>query len=564
MKRLIFLILFVFCAVPVFATTWYVNSTGGTRYSVNQTNGQCNGMSPAPYPGSGVNQNCAFGDIRYLWADGSYTGGSSFPGWGWIGSGGDTYLIDCPNDCRVGYSGPNDGTGDFFLGIAGDPYDSGAPVPISGTPTAHTKILGLNYAACTSDSAKAHINGGYGVQSVFNLIGASYVDLACLNITDHSNCGRSGQANGCSKNFPMSDYALNGIITNNTASNISLTDVRIHGMAAGGIGGATGTGWVINRLALVGNASSGWNMDDGSGTTGNGTLTINGMTILWAGCAEQYPNIYPAANSIGDCTDDDNGGYGDCLGTATVPSSPAWTINITNSTAAYCTQDGFDLLHLNGPGTSLTITNSLAYSNMGQQLKMGAAGTATNNLLVGNCNALRQSGIPGTTSNFNAKLSDFCRAADTAVAIAVQDSTTTDYEFNTLYSANATGVEIDCGSGLTCTNLSTIIYRNNIFLGFLGNLTNGYPSGGSGDYSNPIFYSVAGLFSDAGSIFDHNETYHPKSNWPCPNVSLNETNAHCTDPGLTDETWHLYGLGTMSPLEGSPVARSGSCDPRNH
>jgi Chitobiase/beta-hexosaminidase C-terminal domain len=74
--------------VPTISTpggqTWYVNGAGGTRYSVNQTQGQCNGMYPDPYPGSGVNQNCAFNDIRYLWTDGSYTADSNIgaPAWG--------------------------------------------------------------------------------------------------------------------------------------------------------------------------------------------------------------------------------------------------------------------------------------------------------------------------------------------------------------------------------------------------------------------------------------------------------------------------------------------------
>src|ERR1035437_5891769 len=72
-------------------TTWYVRSDGGTRFSTNVAQGQCDGKANARYPGSGVNQHCAFKDIRYLWADGSYTGGTAFPGWGWVGSGGETY-----------------------------------------------------------------------------------------------------------------------------------------------------------------------------------------------------------------------------------------------------------------------------------------------------------------------------------------------------------------------------------------------------------------------------------------------------------------------------------------
>jgi hypothetical protein len=556
MKRLIVLV-FLFYTIPAFATTWYVNATGGTRYSVNMTSGQCNGQSPTAYPGSGVNQNCAFGDIRYLWADGTYTASptAGAPAWGWIGAGGDTYLIDCPTDCRIGQSGPN--TGDYF-GLAGDPFGAGAPAPISGTSGAHTKILGLNYASCTSDSAKAHINGGYATWTVFNLRGASYVDLACFNITDHSSCGRQGQTHGCATDYPLGDFAGTGILTSNTTTNVAITDIRVHGLASNGMLGATGTGVSLLRVALVGNASSGWNMDDGSGTTGTGTLSMNYFSVIWNGCAEEYPIVDSVPYQ--DCTDDNAGGYGDGIGTATTTSSPAWLMTVTNSTAAYNTQDGFDLLHLTGGGSTLVITNSLSYGNMGQQLKVGSASTTRNNLLVGNCNALRQA-IPGTPSGYNSRLSDFCRAADTAVLVTVQDSAPTYYQFNTLYSANATGVEIDCHG--TCTSLSTITFENNLFFGFLNNVADGYPSTWphTGNYANPIYLSVNGLFSNSGSVYSNNLTYHPKSNWTCPATKYEETEAICEDPQLTDETWHLYGYGDMAPVLDSRVIGMGTTIP---
>ena len=43
----------------------------------------------------------------------------------------------------------------------------------------------------------------------------------------------------------------------------------------------------------------------------------------------------------------------------------------------------------------MTITRTLAYGNMGQQIKIGGnSGAAINNLIVTNCNALRRE-IPG-------------------------------------------------------------------------------------------------------------------------------------------------------------------------
>jgi hypothetical protein len=532
--------------------TWYVNGGGGTRYSANQTGGQCNGRSSAPYPGIGANQNCAFKDIRSLWTDGSNVTdpNAGSPAWGWIGASGDTYLIDCSGGalCRIGQNGPN--VGDSY-GLAGNPYAAGVPLPINGTPNAHTRILGVNYASCTSPAAKAHVNGGYGVQAIFSLQGASYVDLACFDVTDFSSCGVSGQVNECHKNYPIDDFASNGIRTNNATTNTTITDFNIHGMASAGLLGATGDGVVVTRVSVSGNPSSGWNMDDGTGATGSGHLTLSYFTVQWSGCAEEYPLV--DALPYADCTDDNNsGGYGDGVGTATVTSNPAWLISIDHSVAAYNTQDGFDLLHLQGNGSTLSISDSLAYGNMGQQLKMGSAGTVINNLFVGNCNALRQA-IPGTPSGYNAKLSDFCRAADVPILVAVGDgSLTTEYLNNTLYTANSIGVEVTTNG--PCTTTCHFQYENNIFLGFQNNAANGYPGGGSGRFPTPIYFdSGTQILSLPGSSFTNNLTFNPRDNWTCPQTSWNEQNAICADPGLVDETYHLYGFGNMSPASTSSI-----------
>jgi Chitobiase/beta-hexosaminidase C-terminal domain len=537
-------------------TTWYVNGGGGSRYSVNQTSGQCNGRSAAPYPGSGVNQNCAFNDIRYLWADGSYTTdpGAGAPAWGWIGASGDTYLIDCSNgaSCRIGQSGPN--VADTF-GLYGNPYAAGAPSPIGGTPSAHTRILGINYQSCLTPEAKAHINGGYGVNSVFALFNATYVDIGCLDITDHSSCGIAGQANRCNGNYPFSDYALYAFQTNNKTTHTTFTDINIHGMASAGMFGPTGDGVALTRVSMLGNAGGGWNMDDHSGTTGTGRLTISYLNISWSGCAEEYPITHAVPYS--DCTDDNSGGFGDGFSTATLTSDPAWIMTVDHSIAANNTQDGFDLLHLQGGGSSIIITNSLMYGNMGQQLKLGAAGTAANNLIVGNCNALRQA-IPGIPDGYNAKLSDYCRAADVAVVMSVDDGGfKTRFLYNTLYSANTIGVEVEPNG--SCTTTCFLDFINNIFVGFENNLENGYPSGGNHEFPTPIFFGGNQILSSPGSRYTSNATFNPRANWTCPQTSWNELNALCGDPGLVDETYHLYGFGNMSVASpGSAVVGKGT------
>ncbi len=546
-------------------TTWYIRPDGGTRYSANNTNGQCNGKSDSAYPGTGTNQACAFKDVRSFWTDGSYCVDNSPTSscWKWIGSGGDTYLIrgsiDTGVTYRIGQDGPNNGDS---VGLHGNPYGSGAPLPPAGTASAHTRILGENYGSCTSQSARTQLHGGFGTSSVLNLAGASYVDVQCLDITDFSSCGRAAQSNGCHTAYPLDDYANTGISLSNQTTHTTLTDIRIHGMANSGMIGPTGDGVVMTDIAIIANAAAGWNADAGDGQTGNGSLLVQNFNISWNGCAEEYPIV--DALPYQDCTDDQSGGgYGDGFGTATVPSVPGWQAHFDQGVASYNTQDGLDALHLTGAGSSMTITRVLAYGNMGQQIKVGgASGTAMNNVIFTNCNALRQS-IPGTPAGYNSRLSDFCRAADEGILFTVGRGSTGHFDFNTVYSASATGIDIQCDqSAGACDSTALMDYRDNIFVGFVNDTVSGYPAGrGSGNYSNPIYLASFNPFTNPGSVFSNNVTYHPKTNWSCPATGFNESSGLCLDPLLTDESWHLYGFGNVTPLLNNAVRGAGAAVP---
>ena len=547
------LLLFVGLACPhLFGETWYVRADGGSRYSVNAPMGQCDGKADAAYHGKGVNQHCAFSDVRDLWTDGSYTvnPNAGAPAWGWIGTGGDTYIlrgsIADGVSYRIGQNGPN--PSDSF-GLHGNPYGAGAPPALSGTPTQHTRILGANYASCRSPSAKTQLHGGYGVGTVLNMGGASYVDVACLDITDFSSCGRASQTRTCRSDFPLDDFASTGIYWSNTSTHDTLTNVRVHGLANAGMTGPTGDGTVFDYVDILGNASAGWNADAGNGTTGTGSLLVQHYSIGWNGCAEEYPIV--DAQPYQDCTDDSSGGYGDGFGTAGSESSPGWTVHFDQGKVFNNTQDGLDALHIYGKGSSMTVTRTLAYGNMGQQIKVGGTtGIVIGNQIVTNCNALRQA-IPGTPSGYNHRLSDFCRAADTGVLLTVNDGSTTIFRDNILYSASATALEININT--TCATATCLIkQQNNIFVGFQNNTANGYPSGGTGNFSNPIYLQEGvKAYSNPGSSFEQNTTYHPSRNWPCPNSGLHEKKATCGSPHLKDETWHLYGYGDMTPVPGA-------------
>ncbi len=522
-------------------TTWYVRPDGGTRYSTNVTTGQCDGKGDAPYPGTGVNQHCAFNDFRYLYQDGSYADGSSFPAWGWVIAGGDTVIIRgsiaTGVSYRVGAAPPSQSTycaasGYPCWGLAGDAYDSYNPTIPAGTATQHTRILGENYAACSAQSARTQLHGGNGLFEVLNLKGTSYVDIGCLDITDFSACTRtiSSGPGSCSG---TDDYATNGIIIYSNSTYITLNDIRLHGLAYSGMGGPTGTGFVANGLEIIGNPGAGWNADPGDGTTGVGTLNVTNFNISWNGCAEEYPIVDPLPYQY--CRDDEYGGYGDGFGTTTAPSpAPGWQIHFDQGTVSYNTQDGLDALHVNGPGSSVSYTRVLAFGNEGQQLKVGAITNIQNSLIVGNCDALLQT-IPGRPTTTNDELGDVCRAADTAVAIYVWPGQPSVYQNNTMITGGAVGVEVEYGaSDQGATN--TMLYNNNIFIGYL--------NAGSGEYPSPIYSnSNLNMLTNPGASWTNNDYLGQK--WTCPHSG--ESNAICTDPGLVDETLHAYGYGNMTP-----------------
>jgi hypothetical protein len=519
-------------------TTWYVRPDGGTR-SV------CDGQADAAPVGTGSNQHCAFGDVRWLWQDGTYSTAGNFPSWGWVIAGGDTVIIrgsiGTGVSWRVGWnnsSGALDPNG-LYYGLQGDQYNSGIPVPPSGTASQHTRILGENYAACTSQGARTQLHGGWSIYQVLNLSGASYVDVGCLDITDFSNCGRDANIVPCVDG--VQDFARYGIKFSNTSTHDTLTDVRIHGMSLDGINGPTGDGFVGIDVAIVGNPDAGWNADDGDGTTGVGSFLMQNFNISWNGCVEEYPIVDPLPYF--SCTDDGSNGYGDGFGTATVPSvAPGWQVHFDQGTVSYNTQDGLDALHISGPGSTMTVTRVLAFGNQGQQLKVGGAtATIQNSVIVGNCEAMTTQAIPGTPAGFGSVLADPCRANSTAVLMEVIPGNPAAFQGNTLYSAGAVGLEVEYGAADTgATN--TLSYNDNVFMGFRD---------ATGAFDTAPIYSNSGLkmLTNPGSSWTNNVTLGGKGNWTCP--AAGESSAICTDPGLVDETYHPYGYGNMAPASGS-------------
>jgi hypothetical protein len=475
-------------------TTWYIRPDGGTRYSANQTAGQCDGKADTAYSGSGTNQHCAFKDPRYLWDDQSYGNDA------WVIAGGDTVIIR-GGPWRIGFdaqpgscSGAGCGAGyTWCFGGGGNFGCYNPPIP-AGTATQHTRILGENYAACSSGgvtnrSQLTQIFGGYGVTEALNLTGAKYVDVECLEVTRHSQCiafGSPAVPSSCSSSSPIDDYDSDGIHTDNTTHDLLMQDMWIHGHIGRGIKGPIGGLVTCLRCDIAYNGGAGWDFDDGNATPMvNGNWQFLYSTIEWSGCNQEYPIVH--AIPVISCYSQSTGGYGDGVGT---PTGTGLSATIDHSKFIYNTQDGLDLGHVDtgGPYT-LSITNSITYSNNGGTFKIGGNfGTTilTNNVAIADCDRMAYP-ITGTISTYNTNLADFCRAEDTLPFDFRQNSTIT-IANNTVVSYSPTIFDISCwdspgqgGNNNGCGG-ATLNFFDNIVIG----------------YDNPATYNLGGLQGGPG------------------------------------------------------------------
>ncbi|MEO8737510.1 MAG: hypothetical protein ABI380_13340, partial [Edaphobacter sp.] len=328
---------------------WYVRQDGGDRK-------QCTGTVDAAYPGRGTMRPCALKHPYYLFTNDVYGDKQ------WIVAGGDTVILR-GGPYRMGYKGPN--PKDMWGSCPGDAFNCIMPPLPSGTPDHPTRFLGENYGSCKK---KTQLFGGFALAAIIDLQGSRNVDVECLELTDHGQCMRGGTgypaSEGCSNSTPLSDYAANGIITDAKTASVLLKNLDIHGLTSRGIIGAIGGDVTVDHVRIAFNGMAGWDFDDGMGTRSAPGATVHAsyLTVEWSGCNEEYPitHAIPAYR----CFDQDNGGYGDGVGT---PDTP---LNLTcdHCTFRYNTQDGLDLLHASG--SIISVRNSTSYGNMGQQWKI--------------------------------------------------------------------------------------------------------------------------------------------------------------------------------------------------
>lgn len=504
----------LFSACWCTAATWYVRSDGGDR-------SQCKGQSDAAYPGTGLEQACAFRHPYFLFvADQKY---GEKPGW--IINGGDTVIVR-NGSYRIGYKGPQ--PHDFWQFCPGDPYGCHIPPLPSGTAEHHTRFLGEAYKNCSS---KPVLVGGYGVDRVLDLSGAAFVDVQCLEITDHGSCARIGNFNNCRSDYPLDDYAGNGIVTSRNTHDVTLADLDIHGFSLNGIRGAVGGDIVATRVRITGNSASGWNFDDGTGTPSTGNIVLSYVTVEWNGCTEEYPITHKLPYN--NCTDDNSAGYGDGLGTASVMASGGLRWNIDHSIFRYNTQDGLDLLHVYGATSTVAITDSQFYGNMGNQVKIGGLQKAVfrNNIVIGNCRYLSMphADLP---AGYNTQLSDFCRAGGNAFLKQMQNGEEDFIQNNSFSGMNGAPVYFaDCATGRAPCVTASVQFDNNVIIGFLDYSRQNTVYVPALDSSEPTNYFVQRNGSRRNNLM-----YHTRSANPVACGGRGSTNELCDrDPTIAAE-----------------------------
>ena len=547
-------------------TTWYVRADGGSRYSANATMGQCDGTHDAAYPGTGVNQPCAFGDFRFLYDD-----QNSYNQLTWALAGGDTVVVrDGP--WRIGWDNATGNGQPWCTGWNGGPYGCLNPTVPPGTSGQHTRFLSACAVAgtCGSDTSTdrtklTQLFGGFGVGSVLNLAGTEDVDVVGFELTSHNGqCIRHGSPAypaACNTGSPLSDYDSNGLGTDTSTSNVLLQDLYIHGHTNSGIQGPIGGPITMNRVFVGFNGFAGWNFDDGSDTPDAPGSTIDAryVTMEGNGCNEEYPIVHADFPAL-SCYDLNSGGFGDSW-SGQDTEIDAFTCD--HCVQAYNTKDGFIGPHVNIG--KLTITSSASYGNMGQQWKWGMAPNSslvfTNNLTIGNCNRFSEP-LPGAANTFNqasssayggAQLSLFCRAAGDVFSIFSAANSSVLFANNTVIAYTAVVFDLNCQASGAC-GTTPYAFENNLILGYLNDdpmyagLTNGE--------APTVYYA-----SDSSDVpvGKNNLEFGVRNGDACGGTIL------CSDPKLVSEP-----AGPSLPAEtalddfdfhpssGSPVAHAGT------
>lgn len=424
------LLLLVLCSSAE-ATTWYVRTDGGSYGTTSTT---CNGQTDAAYTG-GNGPNCAVNhpfEVLGIKDNNPRTQRIA---------GGDTVIIK-NGSYRMGHTpGVYDG-GSCYTAWTGDCFM--VPLPSGPNSSTKTKIYGEGYASCTT---KPELWGSNAAYMIFNLEGTSNVDIQCLDITDHDDCG-GNSGNNCSGT--SDPYATAGVRGWN-GSNVEFTNVKVHGMAATGMYLGKQTDLSMTDVQIYGNGMSGIDQDNPSHSGNNswsGTSTFTRVDVNWNGCAENYP----VDGGYNNCTDQNDSGYGDGWGSPGGGTSGSFTF--VDSEFRFNTSDGLDLLYLGDPAALITIERTLFEGNVGNAVKVGGGDVILrNNAVIANCGLWDDLAFTGP--NFAA-----CRAGGNAVVVYLGGGGNADIVNNTIVGEPDILIEV-----FGCDGGEALNVKNNVLVG---------------------------------------------------------------------------------------------------
>lgn len=491
-KILLALALFL-TSTPAWATIYYVRTDGGTST-------QCTGTTNVSYAstgGTGTAQACAFSHPAWALGAGNqatnqYTTGKM--------AAGDTLIISDASSASymIGYGMPN---------TTGCTQAASATCMLQNPPSgasvnSPTKIYGSSYN--TGCASKPQLWGTEGLNNVIQLYSRSNIEIQCVELTDHSNCGEFFGANPCNRNFngtSVGSWARSGVRgTFNT--NITFKNVDIHGFARQGILMGDMSGITnFDHVNSSGNMYNGWDGDDtqlgGTGSINSGTVNLNYMTVRFNGCMEAYPRTssYSAAD-YSNCTDASQSNDG--IGSAA--TSGIW--NITNSDISHNSSDGLDLRYCFNC-TSVNIDKTTAEGNEGSQIKVTTKNfNLTNSVVIGNCAYFTAAGKAYS-------IAEPCRAGGVPIYLSPAKGSVFNINNNTVYAAtdNDTSAvfEIFDVAG-TADGTETYTIKNNNFFA---------PTSPSGVSWVPFYNGLSGAASTAfvnNMTQNHNLIYNFQNN----------------------------------------------------
>ncbi|MCK5082048.1 MAG: hypothetical protein KAR31_03995, partial [Candidatus Omnitrophica bacterium] len=445
MKRLLLPILILLVAVNANATTWYIRKDGGTA-------SQCDGTTNASVAGT---PNCALNHPNWVFpARGESTARKAAASDTVIISSG-SYRIGCQNvtNCR-----------DSLVNLTVSAYcdDSYSSWCYMGSIPSNVTIIGCTASGCASLDDRPELWGAGRVDRIFDVSGSSGVTIKDFELTDHDDCGYAHAAYGCGSR-DSSELTANRGIYGTSATNLTLTNLKIHGMFTRAFLVASVNGLTITGSNFDYNAYAGIDNDLGSCKTcgWTGTISITDTTVKYNGCVEDNPG-YGTIKSEG-CYSQSQTGYGDGIGMNDTEGN--WVL--TNVDVSYNVSDGLDLLYMNqgnypGPGT-VTIKRSRFEGNGGNQIKVPNELTVEDSFILGNCNYFNGQAFTCTSSTCGNGF-DHCRPSGQGHAIAVSfkgDDVVPKIVSSTILSNGDVGIL----TGGECTSGTNIDVFNNVLIG---------------------------------------------------------------------------------------------------